>query len=242
MEFIYGFTLYPPPISERDIKLPTKAKDIAKSASIDLVQKLDPATFPHAPKPGYGPSTTIENVAYLLAGYCITANYNVISKKIDIKVPGHAGSQDNFDNVAMAHIISIAILNGMSTGKVPKFVMAIADKHQTNPVINWVGSKPWDGVDRLPIFYDTLICNEDFPDALKQTLMHRWLISAIAAAFKPSGFRARGVLTLQGPQSIGKTAWVSALVPDEILREQVIKLDHHLDAGNKDSIITAVEH
>jgi putative DNA primase/helicase len=64
----------------------------------------------------------------------------------------------------------------------------------------------------------------------------------VAAALKSGGFRARGVLTLQGPQSIGKTAWISALVPDSLLRDSVIKLDHHLDAGNKDSQITAICH
>ena len=102
--------------------------------------------------------------------------------------------------------------------------------------------KPWDGVDRLVSVYATLIHRADFPEKLKQSLMYRWLLSAVAAALKPSGFKARGVLTLQGPQSIGKTSWISALIPDAILREGVLKLDHHLDAGNKDSIITAVCH
>jgi predicted P-loop ATPase len=97
-------------------------------------------------------------------------------------------------------------------------------------------------IDRLQAFYDTLIHREDFPAPLKEVLLYRWLISAIAAVLKPSAFRARGVLTLQGPQSIGKTAWINSLVSDPLLREMVIKLDHHLDAGNKDSILTAVSH
>jgi predicted P-loop ATPase len=87
-----------------------------------------------------------------------------------------------------------------------------------------------------------LVIREDYPEALKQRLIYRWLIGAVAAALQPSGFRARGVLTLQGPQSIGKTAWINALVPDQVLREHVIKLDHHLDAGNKDSLLTAISH
>jgi putative DNA primase/helicase len=58
----------------------------------------------------------------------------------------------------------------------------------------------------------------------------------------PSGFRCRGVLTLQGPQGLGKTAWVSALVPDAALRAQAVLLNHHLDGSSKDSITTAVSH
>jgi putative DNA primase/helicase len=55
-------------------------------------------------------------------------------------------------------------------------------------------------------------------------------------------FRARGVLTLQGAQGVGKTSWIAALLPAGELRNDCIKLDHHLDASNKDSIINAVGH
>ena len=142
----------------------------------------------------------------------------------------------------MAHIISLAILNGMATGLVPEFVSAIADRDQINPVADWIKSKPWDGVDRLQEFYDTLVTREDYPEPLKQVLIYKWLISAVAAVLMASGFRARGVLTFQGPQSIGKTSWFNALVPDQVLRELVIKLDHHLDAGDKDTKLTAISH
>lgn len=50
------------------------------------------------------------------------------------------------------------------------------------------------------------------------------------------------MLTIQSPQSTGKTVWGGALVPDEKLRDDFIKLDHHLDAGNKDSLTTAITH
>jgi putative DNA primase/helicase len=46
-------------------------------------------------------------------------------------------------------------------------------------------------------------------------------------------------LTLQGPQGLGKTSWCRSLVPDPVLRDEVIKLDHHLDGG-KDSQIGAI--
>jgi len=72
-------------------------------------------------------------------------------------------------------------------------------------------------------------------------LVYRWLLSAAAAAYKP-GFHARGVLTLQGGQGLGKTSWITALVPPRELRESVVKLGHHLDASNKDSLLLAVGH
>ena len=211
--------------------------------NIDDVEALNPNLFPNQPRPGSSNiPTTIPNVKQMLTLYSILVSYNVISKKIIIVIPGLTGTIDNAENVAMSYIISLAILNGMSIGQVPEFVYAIADRNQTNPVADWINSKPWDGVDRLQSIYDTLVAREDYPEALKQVLMYRWLISTVAAAFMPRGFHARGVLTTQGGQSMGKTAWIKALIIDPILKEQVLKLDHHLDPSNKDSLLTAISH
>jgi hypothetical protein len=211
--------------------------------SLDHAQPLNSGSFPNPPR-GIGNQipATIPNVQYLLGSYRITVRYNTIRKKLSIFIPGLSGAADNADNTAMAQIISLASLNGLPIGQIPSFVDALGDRNQYNPVANWIRSRPWDSVDRLQSFYSTLVEQEDYPKPLKQKLMYCWMLSAVAAALMPSGFRARGVLTLQGPQSIGKTSWVRSLVPDVILREGVLKLDLHLDAGNKDSLLLAVSH
>ena len=207
------------------------------------VPRLDRASFPHQPPPGGQQlPCTIANVRHLLDAYGVRVAYDVIKKKIRISVPGQAGSADNRDNVALSHVMSLAALNGIPLGQVPDFVQVIADDNLVNPAAEWITSKPWDGVDRLQAFYDTLAEQDGYPRPLKKELLYRWLLSLVAAALRPRGFRARGVLTLQGEQSIGKTAWVLSLVPDELLREQLVKIDHHLDPNNKDSVLTAVSH
>lgn len=210
---------------------------------IDTAQPLEPKSYPNQPRAGCSqPPVTIPNVRHLIDSYQITIRYNVVSKKLFISVPGHSGGPDNFDNIAMSHIFSLASLNGLASGQLSSFVATIGDRNQFNPVADWITSKPWDGTDRLQNFCGTLVHREDYPVLLKNKLLHRWMISAVAAALMSSGFRSRGSLTLQGPQGIGKTAWISAFVPDPILREIAVKLDHHLDAANKDSLITAVSH
>jgi putative DNA primase/helicase len=67
------------------------------------------------------------------------------------------------------------------------------------------------------------------------------MTSAIAAVAKDS-FHSRGVLTLSGPQGIGKTSWVNALVSDDGLRVKTVLTGHCLDASNRDSVATAVSH
>jgi putative DNA primase/helicase len=204
---------------------------------------LGHASFPDQPRGGSSTiPATIANLAHMINAYGISVRYNAVRKQIHITIPHASGASENCTNVALTRIISLANLNNMPSGQIANYLEVIADSNQHNPVADWITSKPWDGIDRLQPIYDTLKTRDGFPEALKHALMYRWLLSAVASVLKPSGFKARGVLTLQGPQSIGKTSWISALVPDPVLREGVLKLDHHLDAGNKDSIITAVSH
>ena len=216
---------------------------LAKVNELDNAKPLKPESFPDKPLPGKQfPPTTIANVEHLLNSYGFIVRYNVIKKKLEIRIPGYSGTPDNADSVAIAYIISLANLNGITIGQVPEFVETIGDKNLINPAADWITSKPWDGIDRLQALYDTLIPQEGYPEELKRVLIRKWLRSAVMAVLMVCGFKARGVLTLQGPQSMGKTTWFSALVPDLILREQLIKLDHHMDVANKDSILTAISH
>ena len=150
-------------------------------------------------------------------------------------------AQDNSDNVALTEITSLCVRNGLLPGLVRDYVDAIADRQRINPVRDWIDSKPWDGQDRLVALQETLTVRDDFPTELRDLLIRKWLRSAVAAAILEEGFRCRGVLTLQGDQSIGKTSWVLSLLPPE-LQKELLKVDHHLDPNNKDSILSAVSH
>lgn len=229
--------------SENVTSIKPQPSDAVRPFFLDDAERLEVLSFPNQSRSGNSQVlATTPNVIHMLGAYGIVPRYNVIKKKLFITVPGYSGTPDNAANVAMTQILTLATLNGMPTGQIPSIVEAIGDRDPINPVADWIKSKPWDRSDRLPAFYDTLFAREGYPIELKQKLIYRWLLSAVAAALKPSGFMNRGVLTLQGPQGIGKTKFVYSLVPDTILREAVIKLDHHLDAASKDSLITAVSH
>jgi len=227
------------------VKPPTAPAPVAEKAvfQLDNAKPLNPSSFPVMPLSAYaGPPAVIQNYMHLLNSYNITTFYDLVKKKLVINIPGLSGTVDNFDNVSIAYLYNLCVLNGMNTGLLPTFITAIADRNQKNPVAEWILSKPWDGIDRLEAFYDTLTERKDFPKKLKETMMLRWSISGVAAILKAIGFKARGVLTLQGPQSIGKSSWIYHLVSDPLLREKFIKLDLHLDPSNKDSIYAAISH
>lgn len=169
----------------------------------------------------------------------IRVRYNEVSKRDEIEIPNRTGSTDNVDNVTLTHIISLVAEHHIPTGNVPGFVEAIANRNAYNPVEDWIRSRPWDGTDRLPDVYQTVVPAEGYPDGLKEIVLRKWLRSVSAAATR-SSFRSRGVLTLQGAQGAGKSSWIKALISDPILADRVVKLGHHMDPSNKDSLIGAI--
>jgi len=158
------------------------------------------------------PLATIENVAEACRRLGVTVRYNVIKKDIEILIPGQAFSIDNKANASLAWLASACNRFNVPTGPLGDFLCYMADQNLYNPVVNWITSKPWDGQSRLQDLYDT-IQSQDEP--LKEILLKRWLVSAVAGAFKPNGISAHGVLVLQGDQYLGKTKWFKTLVPAE---------------------------
>jgi putative DNA primase/helicase len=189
------------------------------------------------------PMKTMTNVAAMLTFYNITARYNVIKKDFEMIIPGQECCPDTAANTALTVLASLATLNGIYSGNFERFIFALASKNPFNPVMKFIESKPWDGKDRIKDLINTITTEEqNFVKYLKPILIIKWLLSCVAAASMPKGFSCRGVLVLQGAQGIGKTRWIASLIGDPTLREEVIKLDHHLDGNNKDSILNAIRH
>ena len=208
-----------------------------------LSERLDPELFPDRPKPPMGrPPATLSNIRKLLHCYGVTVGYNLIKRKITISIPEHHGTVDNLENTRLNKLHDLCILNDISTTHLDKVIQNLADENPYNPVEEWMTRRPWDGSSRLDAFYATLVERKGYPAELKRALMKRWLLSAAAAARADSGFRSRGVLTLQGRQNIGKTSWVMSLVDDKPLQKEVVLIDHIMEPNNKDSKTSALTH
>ena len=217
--------------------LPAPAND---NAAPDDVHNLPPIlSWPHMSEKGR-PLNTIPNLAHLLNHYGFTVRYDVIRKDLVIRYPGQSGTVDNQRQAAPNTVLSLCGLNSMPKTEAPAYLLSIGDQAPINPVMDWITSKPWDGRSRLADLADTLTTAPDYSRELLALLLRRWLVSAVAAAAMPSGFRSKGVLTLQGPQSIGKTAWFMSLVPEE--QRDLLKVDAIIDTRDKDTITSAVSH
>lgn len=194
--------------------------------------------FAHVNDEGH-PLCTLENLTALLRQLEITIRYNVISKNVEVLVPGASGTRDNRDNATLATVLSECEKVRMPTRHVPQFLLSLADQNLFNPVMTWITSRPWDGDSRLEAFYATVTEAEDTPAEMKRMLMRKWLIQAVAAAASPDGIAAQGILTFTGEQNIGKTTWFRRLAPTEM---DLVKTGLTLDLKSKDSILTALRY
>jgi len=189
------------------------------------------------------PLSTIENVAEVCARLGIIVRYNVISKEEEILVPGAGFSLDNKQNASLAWLISECAKFRMPVDRVPDFITYLGDQNLFNPVAQWISSTPWDGKDRLSELIATVHATGEAHDprigAMKRAFITRWMISAIAGAFRPNGVSAHGVLVFQGAQYVGKTKWFKQLVPHHL---DVLKDGMLLRPDDRDSVMKCVSN
>jgi putative DNA primase/helicase len=231
----------------------------AAAEGVDVKQMLvappESAPVPTAPEPAIErdafelnengkPKATQENLKVLLDQKGFRARYNMIAKREEVLIPGSSFSVDNQEVASYACVVSECEREGLGTSHVGEYLTKICDENPYNPVAAWIESKPWDGVDRLPAFYGTIVQEgeADSMDVLnmKEIKLRRWMLSAIAAAFTPNrGISAHGVLVLQGKQYLGKTHWFKKLVPPE---HELIKDGYILRIDDKDSLYQCLSH
>lgn len=187
------------------------------------------------------PLPTATNFAEMVNRIDTVVRYNVIAKDIEILIPRAVNTIDNQKNAALSELHNAAVQFRMPTTNFEGNLVAVADANPYNPVATWIESKPWDGRSRLEEFYGTVIAKTDstLPNggSLKELLMRRWLISAVAAAFSRDGVVARGVLTFVSKQNLGKTYWAKRLAPREL---GVIADGLILNPSDKDSVMACV--
>ena len=116
---------------------------------------------------------------------------------------------------------------------VVRHLQKIGRDHSYNPIKERLEKEVWDGRDRFNQLCDTLTPMDDF----SRLLVRKWLIQCIAMQYNDWGkIGADGVLTLQGPEGIGKTSFFRSLVPEiEWFQEGI-----SIDTESKDSIRKAI--
>jgi putative DNA primase/helicase len=180
------------------------------------------------------PLGTLVNFKHLVNKAGISCKYNIMSKEVEITIPGAEFTTDNAKNNALAVLTSLANQVEFPVSEIERYAGVVADQNAYHPALNWIKSKPWDGVDRI----DALVTTLDTGDSFQTTkmLVVKWLATAVRALIRPDGISASGVLVLQGDQNLGKTRWLKNL-SGGFSKEGAI-----LNPSDRDSVKQCVSH
>lgn len=196
--------------------------------------------FPHTKENGQK-RTTIANLRHLFKSYGITVSYDEMLKEQSMTLGNDfdGGHSDLIANSNLAHLRSLLALNGMSAGSID-LLPALFAENSSNPILEFIESKPWDGVDRILDLADTLTVADNDYDYAYQALK-TWLIQCVAAADgakrtpnKNALPKYELVFVLQGGQGAQKTSWFGRLLPKELKKYFIDGV--HLDPSNNDSV------
>ncbi|MDP2901836.1 MAG: VapE family protein [Methylovulum sp.] len=105
-----------------------------------------------------------------------------------------------------------------------------------NPVLTWIKSKPWDGIDRMAALASKLIV-EVGQETYRDIVLKRWSLGAVAIIADERGVKNELVLVLSGEQGIGKTSFFRSLAPAEFILD-----GHLLNPSDKDTVKLAISH
>jgi putative DNA primase/helicase len=143
----------------------------------------------------------------------------------------------------LAELNSLVDINGLNA-RILNLLPSIFSSNAVNPILDFIKSKEWDGLDRIIDLADTLTVS-DKDKEYAYLALKTWLIQCVAAA---DGARHTGnknaiakfelVLILQGGQGAGKTGWFQKVLPAEL--KKYILDGVHLDPSNKDSVKQAI--
>ncbi|MGA0233853.1 MAG: VapE domain-containing protein, partial [Saprospiraceae bacterium] len=224
---------------DAEVVMPTEVgmdfNDQRQSTGALVEQKVEVPDFMELEKTSKGRiMPTTENYQALMNIHQIQAVYDVIKKRIDIHIPDFNPIADLKDESMLVELENLCIKNFIPHQRVRDAIKIIAKEY--NPVAHWIDSKPWDGVDRLKDFCDTVTSDNE---PLKYVLMHKWLLSCVACAFEKDGVGLEGMLVFQGKQGLGKTLWFKRLTD---FNKGWLLEGATLDPKDKDSVKKCVSH
>jgi len=183
------------------------------------------------------PLATLANLEAMLAFYGISVRENLMKHEVETVIPGVDKAEGKHENASFADLLSICVINGFPTEKLKEYIIKIAHQNSYHPVKDWLEVLPaWDKVDRIEQLLDEVIVLDKTKTSrdLAMLFLRKFFIACVASVLEPR-FRSRGVLTFQGKQEIGKTAFFRSIMPKEHYADW-FKDGLHVDPKDRDSV------
>lgn len=118
---------------------------------------------------------------------------------------------------------------GVTQELIYSYLRVIIEAHSYNPVLDKLATVEWDGTDRWSEVWKMIGLEEDTPEnEFSRTLFQKWMLQSLCMLHNGEDdytFGADGVLTLSGPQGIGKTTLLRSMAMDRNFFRESQRLD-----------------
>lgn len=182
------------------------------------------------------PQLTIESLQAWLDTNGIQVRRNLITHRIEV-----TGSLTvEFDRETLDSSLHVIIHDKIkrdyvcSSGLIADQLNVVGGMRRFNPINDYLASvPPWDGTDYISKTYEILNIQED--DELSKILLRKWYRQCIALKDNDENtpFGGDGILTILGPQGVGKTRFIERIA----MKPEFVRLGGFLDFRDKDSLI-----
>lgn len=140
----------------------------------------------------------------------------------------HGRPWEDHDNRMTAEWLQIHDIHA-NTFLAAEAVDTVAHDNDTDPLVDWITSLQWDGIQRINEWLPYFFGAEDVPYI--RTIGRKWLISAVARAIQP-GCKADHCLILEGSQGLRKSSALRMLAGADFFSDYAGK-----DLASKESAI-----
>lgn len=198
--------------------------------------------FPVLKADGKPVTTHWKNLNFLLKRWGILLKYNEITHDIELYKGGKRQQLTRLASIA-TELRGEANAAGLGIGKADIYDLLtnIAEKNKYNPLTDYFEQcfSKWTAAGSQKIYFSRLcaaIKLEPLPAADEKflySLLRKWLLQAVKLAYNGGSIKPQSILVLQGPQGIGKSRFVSWLLP----LPELVLTEQSIDPANKDSVI-----
>lgn len=213
---------------------------------------LDPILLPDHDQTANGHPKTSQTVTAVrvyevMRRIGMTARWNALARQPEAVFEGidwyDPGADPQRAGLAtLVHACARCAMKGEQT--IADHFTARALERPFSPVLSWMKSTPWDGVDRIGPLCETItmrgVSTEPWRNKWRDAAIRRWLVQAVEAVLNfdrgENAYDVGYTLVLQGPQDRGKSRWVSHLMPSSWVSDGV---SLRLDANERDAVMRA---
>lgn len=180
-----------------------------------------------------GVKSTYANFEAMCNHYGIKISFDIITKE-------NVNSLDEKNQNSLNTILkSLMILNGMDKGSAIDYVHLMANSNTINSFKIILDNVEWDGVDRLPDFYNTLTVDDMYIET-RNLYLQKWLQQMLYLSLHDGKRKIpRNLLILQGNQGCGKSTWVKSLLPEHL--SKYVGEGLHLNTSDSMSVLSCIK-